>query len=74
MHCMRIHVVLELGEAKIHQAHLLAFTAGFECPHKSIAPFIELFSLAIAFELLLLRHSSGNGASFHILIFHFLHW
>ena len=59
-----ICVSLQLGEATIHQAHSLEPTIWFECPCKSFV----LFSLAMAFQLLLLHANSGNGTSFHIFL------
>ena len=50
-------------------AHLLERTTRFKCQRKSFALFVGLFPLAIAFELLLLCTSSGNGISFCTIVF-----
>ena len=54
LHCdtlLKVHLSLHLGEATIHQANSLETTTWFECPCKSFALFIELYSFAIAFDL-----------------------
>ena len=73
-HCSHVCVSLWLGEATIYWAHSLEPTIRFECLCKSFALFVGFFSLAVAFKLLMLCSNSGNGTSFCIFIFCFLHW